>query len=241
MSDMQRSGTRTTLFITCTGDPAAGGKAAARFGGEALDFLRGCPQLHSVDVFLPEFGDVPTFADGIGPPLIAQIDVDSASGAEELVSAGAFAELIMRDSAWGGLVEDVYLDTFETVHCPLSEASAPPARSAKLSFVVRYYRPVEDETLFIDNYMGHHPRAMTGFPNIRNIVCYLPRPIRSAAGFADSGAFFGNEVVFDDLPALNNALASDVLPRLKAERRQFIPFGRNSHYAMRREQIYCRQ
>ncbi len=48
----------------------------------------------------------------------------------------------------------------------------------------------------------------------------------------------GNEVVFDDLDALNRALESDVMPRFKADGERFAEFGSNTHYAMHRERIY---
>lgn len=230
------------LFVTFVGDAVRTSEVDAWFRGEPLSFLRSCPEVVSVDTFVPDAGDVPRFEDGTGPPLIAQIDVASPAHAQKLLASDAFSELIMQPAAYPACVERILLDVFETIHCPITaQSTPPPLRSAPLSFVVRYYRPVEDEADFIAAYMSDHPPLMTGFPNIRNIICYVPSRMAGQDRFPNSGAFFGNEVVFDDLRALNNALASDVLPKLKAGRNSFIPFGFNTHYAMRREQVYARR
>jgi hypothetical protein len=55
----------------------------------------------------------------------------------------------------------------------------------------------------------------------------------------DSSMILGNEVVFDDLDALNRALESDVMPVLRADGKRFAEFGFNTHHAMRRERIHA--
>lgn len=225
------------LFITISANTDAAAVLYHHFHGEPLAFLADRPEVSSVELYTPEAGDVPLFTDGPGPPLIAQIDVDTAEEANSLINADEFSNLIMQASAFPAAVEHIELDVFETLHFPLPGESTPPPRKAPLSFVVRYYRPTEDETEFINYYTANHPPILATFPGIRNVLCYVPVEIKSAERFPDSGAFLGNEVVFDDLAALNNALASDVLTELKADGRKFKSFGSNAHHAMRRERV----
>ena len=238
MPTADRSDANETLFVTYTGEATLSYSLVSEFIAEPLSYLAAAPAVMSVDVFRPETGDIPLFDDGVGPPLIAQIDVESEAGAEELIADSGFSDLILRSADAGA--PGVFLDCFRTVHFPLSRDSKPGPRTATLSFVVRYYRPVTSESEFISAYLGHHPPAMRGFPGIRNIICYVPVRLATAEGIPDSGAFFGNEVVFDDLAALNGALASDVLEELKQGRRESFPVARCTHYAMRRERAYSR-
>lgn len=228
------------LFLTCKADVSTSSALVDHFCGTPLTFLRERAEVISVDLFVPEPGDVPLFSDGVGPPLIVQIDVTAPANADSLVSAREFSELIMQASAFPVGVEQVQLDIFETIHFPVPGQSTPPPRLAPLSFVVRYYRPTDNEAEFASVYMSDHPPVMTSFPGIRNIVCYLPMTECHPHPFPDSGAFFGNEVVFDSLSALNTALASNVLTELKGGLRRFDAFGYNTHYAMRREQLLTR-
>lgn len=226
------------LFVTYVAEASTANEIANYFRDEPLTFLSGCAEVDSVDLFVPELGDVPSFEDGVGPPLIVQINVDALAMVECLISATEFSALIMRPMALRATVEQVQLDVFETLHCPVSGLSAPQSRTAPLSFVVRYYRPTEDEAEFASLYVADHPPVMANFPGIQNILCYLPVAGSWSQRFPDSGAFLGNEVVFDDLSALNTALASPVLQQLKAGLREFKPFGYNTHFAMHREQVF---
>jgi hypothetical protein len=235
MTPPARANTRSALFVTYTGDLQSSDELAAWIAGEPLSYLQASPMVESVDVFVPDTGDLCYFDEGAAPPLIVQIDVKSAATAGKLLSASGFSEVVMRNQAGTAL-----LDAFEVIHCPPSIAATPPPRTAALSFIVRYYRPVASEAKFISAYMAHHPPTMQRFPNIRNIICYTPLALESASGIESSDVFFGNEVVFDDFAALDAALASDVLAELKAGRRALFPACLGTHFAMRREQVYAR-
>jgi uncharacterized protein (TIGR02118 family) len=201
-------------------------------------FLESVPEVVSVELFLPEDGNVAQFDDAGVPALMIQIDMNNASDAEALVQSDDFRRLILDESAYAAPLEKLALDVFETVHFPIPEHQTPPKRTAPLSFVVRYYGPTDDEAAFVQFYTDNHPPILATFPGIRNVLCYLPLDWRSTKEVADSSVILGNEVVFDDLDALNRALESDVMPRLRADGRRFAEFGYNTHHAMRRERVY---
>jgi uncharacterized protein (TIGR02118 family) len=89
---------------------------------------------------------------------------------------------------------------------------------------------MEDEAAFQSAYAERHPPILATFPAIRNVRVYLPVP----EGPRPSIRLL-NEVVFDDLDALNHALASDVMAQLRADSAGLPPRGPSSHHAMARE------
>ncbi len=105
---------------------------------------------------------------------------------------------------------------------------------------MRYYGPTDDQAAFVRFYTHNHPPILATFPGIRNVLCYLPLDWRSNKKVPDSSLILGNEVVFDDLDALNRALESDVMPQLRADGRRFAEFGFNTHHAMRRQRIHAK-
>ena len=203
-----------------------------------LAFLEAVPEVVSIDLYVPETGDVVLFDESTAPTLIIQIDMKNTADAEALIQSDEFRRLVLAESAYPAPVEKFAHDVFETVHFPIPDQQAPPPRTAPLSFLVRYYGPTDDEAAFVRFYTENHPPILATFPGIRNVLCYLPLDWRSTEMVSDSSTILINEVVFDDLDALNRALDSDVLPRLRADGKRFAEFGFNTHHAMRRERIY---
>jgi len=196
------------------------------------------PEVVSIDLFVPEAGNVALFDDGAAPALMIQIDMENASDAQALVQSDDFRDLILDESAYAAPIDKLTLDVFETVHYAIPGHQTPPPRTAPLSFVVRYYGPTDDGAAFVRFYTENHPSILATFPGIRNVLCYLPLDWRSTKDVPDSSLILGNEVVFDDLDALNRALESDVMPVLREDGRRFAAFGYNTHRAMRRERVY---
>jgi len=228
------------VFVTIWAPAAASNSMSNDFLDRPLTFLQAVPEVISVDLYVPETGGVAEFKDDPAPALMLQVDTHDADDAKDLIQKDAFQRLILARAAYSEPVDKVSLDILETVHFPLPGHARPPPRTARTSFVVRYYGPTADEAAFVRFYTEHHPLLLATFPDIRNVLCYLPLNWQSTGEVADSRVILGNEVVFDDLEALNRALASDVLPRLRAEGKQFAKFGRSTHHAMRRERVYTR-
>jgi len=86
--------------------------------------------------------------------------------------------------------------------------------------------------------MENHPPIVAKFPNIRNVLCYLPLGWRDVGEVTDERLVIGNEVVFDDLESLKGALATEVTEEAIADSEQFESFGYSSHHAMHREMVY---
>ena len=217
----------------------AAGEAAARddgFARAAREGLASAPGLRFIEVSQPAPDDVPAFDDGPPPALLAELNFDDAEDARALLESAALRDALAAAGVTGGITADV----FHAVHFPLPDRIKPPPRTAPLSFVVRYHRPVQNEAAFANFYTLHHPPLLAQFPGIRNVLCYLPTGIALPPDLPSSGAFFGNEVVFDDLDSLNRALASEVLPLLKADGKRFPAFGHSTHYAMLRRRVYLR-
>jgi uncharacterized protein (TIGR02118 family) len=229
---------RIAIFVTIWTTQTSPADLRDYFLDRPLAFLRASTEVVSVDLFVPDTGNVALFDDGPAPALMIQIDMSDHSGVRALVESDEFRQLILAESAYGGAIDDLTLDVFETVHFAIPGQQEPPPRTAPLSFVVRYYGPTQDGTAFVRFYTENHPPILATFPGIRNVLCYLPLEWRTSGEVPDARVIIGNEVVFDDLDALNRALESDVLPRLKADGRRFAKFGYNTHHAMRRERVF---
>ena len=210
------------------------------FMGKPLTFLKAQADVNCVEVYLPESGNVPVLDDVPPPAMIIQIDMGTAASAEALVIASGFKELFLNKSTYPAPVQQLNLEAFETVCYDLPGYTSPPPRTAPVSLVVRYYGPVADVSRFVDIYTKAHPPLLARFPNIRNVLCYLPLKWRTNKQVTDSRAIIGNEVVFDDLDALNRALASDVCELVVEDANNFPSFGYSSHHAMCRQCVYKR-
>jgi hypothetical protein len=70
------------------------------------------------------------------------------------------------------------------------------------------------------------------------VLCYLPMDYEQAGNIGDDSLVIGNEVVFDNLDALNAALASDAMPALSDDSKNFAKYGYSTHHAMYREAVY---
>lgn len=128
----------------------------------------------------------------------------------------------------------VSTEVFTTRHFPLLDGSTA-ARRAPVSFVVRYYRPIDKENAFRDHYFKHHPPIMRHFPRIRNILCYEPVDWRDPCQIAPTNSFLGNEIVFDRITDLRAALSSEARHQLREDYHSFPPHeGETSHHAMQR-------
>ncbi|MGI9344028.1 MAG: EthD family reductase [Gammaproteobacteria bacterium] len=230
----------TSAFLNFPGPASAADACHAAFVDGPLTMLTASAGLRFVETYRPAADDVPTFQDGPGLPLIVELNFDSLNDAKASIESAAFRAALTPDPSATGLLESATLDVFTPEHYAVPGHPEPPPRAAPLSFVVRYNRPVEDEAEFVDFYTRNHPPLLARFPRIRNVLCYRPVAIELPAGVSSSGAFLGNEVVFDSLGDLNQALASDVLDLVKADGRRFAAFGSNTHHAMERTRVYAR-
>jgi hypothetical protein len=169
----------------------------------------------TAEVFRPAPEQPTTFDDGDPPALVVQVEAKSLAPLHLLSARPEFRE-----------ADDLGL--FRTLITPVGGVEAP--REAPLSFLVRYFGPMLDEAAFQKAYAERHPPILATFPAIRNVRVYLPVPEGPKSAIR-----LCNEVVFDDLAALNHALASDVLAQLRADSAGLPARGASAHHAMLRE------
>jgi uncharacterized protein (TIGR02118 family) len=229
---------KIAVFVTIWAAQVTPADLRSYFLDQPLAFLEGVPTVVSVDLFVPDPGDVALFDGPAAPALMIQIDFENAADAEALIQSDDFRNLVLAEAAYPAPIEKLALDVFETVHFPIPGHKTPPPRTAPLSFVVRYYGPTEDVAAFDSFYTENHPPILATFPGIRNVLCYLPLGWRTTGKVSDASMILGNEVVFDDIDALNRALESDVMTPLREDGQRFAEFGFNTHHAMQRERIY---
>lgn len=203
----------------------------AWFAARAPQVRRVAPSAEMM-LLTPETGDVKLFNDGPAPALLAEIELPDEGSADTVMAAGGLAAAAAGLQADFPSITSISAGNFHIMREPVCGVVA--ARSSPLSFVVRYYGPTGDDGAFADHYVANHPPILAEFPAIRNVVCYLPRPLH-ASGLQQSDMVLSNEVVFDDLAALNEALCSEVVGKLRADSVTFPPFGHSTHHAMRRD------
>ena len=207
-----------------------------------LDFLKSRTEVSSVEFYTPEASKerVHDMDDLVPPALIVEISMDSQEAAEALVKSGQFQQFFNDKQRLDASAERIDVDVVEKIHFPLAGQDEVPARTAPMSFVVRYFGPVRDGSDFVDYYINHHPQIAAKFPGIRNVLCYMPIGWRDMDKVDDESFIVGNEVVFDDLESFKAALASEVFTELRADGENFEKWGYSFHHAMHRELVYSR-
>ena len=231
------------IFVTIWSAAISSADLNTKFLGEPLDFLKAESAVRVVEFYVPEAGDVPKMENVPAPAFIVQIDMQGSDTAKALVNSEKFQALFMDENSFGAPVDEIKLEVTEVVPFPLQGQTTPSARTAPLSFVVRYYGPIKNAAEFVDFYTKNQPPILSKFPGVRNVLCYLPLDWQNEGEVLDNRLLVGNEVVFDDLEALKAALKSDVLPAARADSMHFskhFDVEHIIHHAMHRELVYSR-
>jgi uncharacterized protein (TIGR02118 family) len=194
------------------------------------------PELETLDFYTPAAGSAadPYVDDGIAPACLAKLAFPSLEALERAARHPQFKVGLAH------LGKDVLTCTvMRRSDHPVARTDAHAPLSAPFSYVVRYHRPAEDESLFVRHYVETHPALLAQLPGIRNVMCYVPLTWRHPDGVPAADYMLGNEVVFDHNQAFKAAMASPVRHELRAHFRQFPRFsGRSTHYAMDRRRIF---
>lgn len=210
------------------------------FAGDPLSYLKSNPDVNAVEFYTPYTGDVPRLDDIPAPHLIVEIHMDSESAATALTSSDKFRQHFVNQTGVLSRAEKINLEVLEPLHFDVPGHETPPPRKAPFSFVVRYYGPVADAADFADFYVTNHPPLLAEFPNIRNVLCYVPPGWRKRGELTDDSLVIGNEVVFDNLEDFKAAISSDAMDAVMADSEQFKSYGYSSHHAMHREFVFQR-
>ncbi len=231
------------IFVTIFSGVLSSAELSEKFTGDALDFLKSESAVRVVEFYTPEPGDVPRMEDVDPPAFIVQIDMGDADAALALVNSDKFQALFMDKNSFSTAPEEIKLEITEVVAFPLQGEAAASPRTAPLSFVVRYYGPIKNSAEFVRFYTKNQPPNLIKFPGVRNVLCYLPLDWQQEGEVFDNRLLVGNEVVFDDLEALNNALKSDVLATARDDSMHFskhFQLENITHHAMHRARVFAR-
>jgi uncharacterized protein (TIGR02118 family) len=217
--------------IACTGEPNRAEDARA-WVDAVVPTWNALAGLTALDLYRPVEGRArdPFNDDGSGPLFIAMLAFPTREALRQAMAKPAFSALPP------GLV---FTGTcFERRFYPVSgEAKASPL-TAPFSYVVRYYRPADDEPAFIKNYVETHPPTLATLPGIRSVMCYFPQDI-VAPTLPAADYMIGNEVVFDSVEVFNTAMQSPVRQELRRHFHEFPRFtGRNTHFPMNRTRLF---
>lgn len=226
-------------LLTYTGPGAAGDALRAWIMGAPVALFKKAKGIESIDLYVPEKPAHDPYLDDGAPPLATlQAAFKTPADVEDVLASAEFRAAIVAPSP---APPDKVRATHEAMawhFYPVKGESKPAPLTATCSYVVRYHRPAEDETAFVKFYVDHHPALLGKFPNIRNVMCYLPIAWQDPTPIAHSDYMLGNEVVFDSIDGLNASLKSDVRHELRDDFKRFPKFtGRNTHFAMRRTRL----
>jgi hypothetical protein len=189
------------------------------------------PDLVSLDLYTPAIGrgHDPYIEHEQPPAILAMLAFRNFEGLECAAQSPVFADGVSLLPPGAVTCTAMTYEFF-----PVAGEKSPAPLTAYFSYVVRYFRPAEDEVLFVKSYIEGHPPILGKLPGIRNVMCYVPlawrHPEVPAADY-----LLGNEVAFDDIDAFNAAMASPVRDELRAHFKEFPKFsGKNTHFAMDR-------
>jgi hypothetical protein len=229
-----------TVFITIWMTAMSSVAVNDHFQGEPLTLLKSNANVSAVEFYTPYTGEVPKMDDIPAPHLLIEIRMNSEEAANSLTKSAEFNRLFIKKEGLLAGASKINLEVLEAVHYDLPGHKTPPVRTAPFSFVVRYYGPVENAAEFTDFYTKMHPPLLAKFPNVRNVLCYLPLNWQERDELTDATLIHGNEVVFDTLEDFKAATKSGAMDAVMADSKLFKSFGYNSHHPMYRKLVYQR-
>lgn len=175
----------------------------------------------------PEHVRLTLFGDGEPPFTIVDCHTAAPEPLRRLAGDAALQAALRTAAGASRRTAGLFRVEREPVPAPREDGAAP------LSLVVHYYGPVDDAAGFAAHYVAHHPPVLARLPGVREVLCYVP--IGTALpGWPADPTVIRNEVRFDSMDALLEALASPVLAELRADSKRFPRFGRSTHYPMTR-------
>ena len=223
-------------FLIFGADPSAANETAAQFPESEISALATLPGVERVDRYEPtEFPGDPYGDDRQGQVLTIQTSYRDMANLEQGLASAVFQRLVNAASGSGYKLTH---DAMDMVSYSVADENEPRELTAPISYVVRYHYPADDVKGFIDYYTSHHPIIEKRFPRITNIMCYLPIKWRDPTDLPLLGYMLGNEVVFESVEDMGNALHSPVIDEMSAEFDEFPTFqGCHTHYPMYRRRV----
>ena len=169
-------------LLTYTAAEADGAAFREWLSDAALPALALLPGVGSIDLYVPA-GKVsdPYLDDGAGPVATVMTGYASVEAAEAAMADPGFIDAFEHRTECP-VSADATHDLMEMRFFKVPNTPEPTHFTAPISYVVRYHRPAENEDEFIAHYLSHHPPILATFPNIRNVICYVPLPWTDSTG-----------------------------------------------------------
>ena len=185
-------------------------------------------------LYIPYKGHNKVEDDENPPNLIMQLDAHEISDLENALRNDLKLEL---SNILSGC--EVNHEIFETVEYSVFGDSDPSIRIASISYVVRYYEPIENVRKFVDYYLKNHPQIEKKLPRICNILCYVPVHWEDPIGLSKSKCIVGNEVVFRSVEDFAKALESPARAELRRDILNCpVSPGPSTHFIMERDDFF---
>ena len=199
--------------------------------------------LEAVYLYQPIDYEHPAFADGPAPDAVLRLVLAQTEALGDWLGTDSFEQLLLSEPA--GYCQPsaaVYADAHAARLAVSTSGNQDQSVAEQVSFLVRYFAPISAEAQFQQAYIRSHVPILARFPAIRGVYAGLPvdhmTPSRSP--FATSEIRLLNEVVFDDVSALDQALASPVMDALRQDSARLPPCAGNAHHAMRRQTLFLK-
>lgn len=213
-----------------------GAGALARLRG----VLREIPGLRRALIHLPARARHHFSEDGPPPRLALQLYYEGLEALEAPLRVGGALHGLAKAPPWAALrgVEVNHQAMYARGFPAADPAYAADPGEPPCSYLVHYPGRAEDLNAWLDYYLDHHPQIMITFPRVREIEIYTRIDWRDAMPWTRVRHMQRNRMIFDSRAALEAALESPVLARMRADFRRFPPFsGGNIHYPMLTEDL----
>ncbi len=224
------------LFITYEAKTRYSAQLAEGFESESCRLIGSIEGIEKADLFVPDSQKVMFFDDGPAPATMLQIEAPRIGPLEQLAAEEKFKTVFLDEPLERVPDARPSFGVFKVISYPVYGENEVMARTAPMSFVVRYYGPMREEKTFQDFYVANHLPVLSKLPEIRNIFAYLPVPWRNS-GLPESEVVLGNEVVFDDVDALVASFKSEAISEVRKDSSRFPPFGHSTHHTLQRRTV----
>jgi uncharacterized protein (TIGR02118 family) len=107
------------------------------------------------------------------------------------------------------------------------------------SYIVRYHGTCSDPEAFLIHYRESHAPILQRFPGIRSLVLHHAADFDDPFPVSPGGNLLIAEMTFDDIDALNEALASPARAEARDDFANFPPFdGDVTHQAFVSDRVF---
>ncbi|KVC41140.1 ethyl tert-butyl ether degradation protein EthD [Burkholderia pseudomultivorans] len=171
---------------------------------------------------------IPPAADA--PSCVLQLYFDELAALEAAASNDGPIHRALRAQA----SVECFTQQVMAVRALVSSVPAGEAREQRCTYLVTYEGPADDFDSWLAHYLQHHAPLMSTLPALRELEIYTRIDCAIGLPCARVEAMQRNKVVFDDVSALADALASPVRDLMRRDFHALPPYrGGAPHFAMR--------